>query len=67
MHIPSDQATNIIILLHNRPHPAGEVLITGTFDEWRGSIKLCKNESGLFTALVDLSDAEKVHYKVKRQ
>ncbi|KAF8429608.1 hypothetical protein EV426DRAFT_570673 [Tirmania nivea] len=44
------------------PHPAGEVLVAGTFNEWKGS-KLCKNESGLFTALVDLGEAEKVCYK----
>lgn len=46
------------------PHPAGEVFITGTFDEWKGSIKLRKDtESGLFTVLVDLGDAERVYYK----
>ncbi|RPB24560.1 hypothetical protein L211DRAFT_848867 [Terfezia boudieri ATCC MYA-4762] len=44
------------------PHQAGEVLVAGTFNEWKGS-KLCKDESGLFTALVDLGDVEKVCYK----
>jgi len=50
--------------LRNRPHPAGEVIVTGTFDEWRGSVKLQKdNENGKFSVFVDLGNAEKVLYK----
>lgn len=45
------------------PYQAGQVFITGTFDEWKGSIKLRKNEAGLFTVLVNLGDTEKVYYK----
>lgn len=45
------------------PHPAGEVYITGTFDQWKGTIKLHKDESGQFKVFVDLGDAERVYYK----
>jgi hypothetical protein len=46
------------------PHPAGEVIVTGTFDEWRGSVKLQRdNENENFSVSVDLGNAEKVLYK----
>ncbi|KAF8471150.1 hypothetical protein BDZ91DRAFT_760829 [Kalaharituber pfeilii] len=45
------------------PHPASDVVVTGTFDEWKGSVKLQKNESGLFSAVVDLGETDQVFYK----
>lgn len=46
------------------PHPANEVLVTGTFDDWSGSKQLEKNpETGLFSAVVNLGEAERTYYK----
>ncbi|KAI1949755.1 Cruciform DNA binding protein [Ophidiomyces ophidiicola] len=46
------------------PHPADEVIVTGTFDNWSKSIKLEKSPSGAFRKEVDLPETfEKVLYK----
>jgi len=46
------------------PHPAGEVIVTGTFDEWRGSVKLQRDsESGRLSVCVDVGSSEKILYK----
>lgn len=45
-------------------HPAKEVYVTGTFDDWSKSIQLVKR--GLsWENNVDLPKAEKVYYKVR--
>jgi hypothetical protein len=47
-------------------HPAEEVYVTGTFDNWTKSVKLDKN-GDLFSKSVDLGNAtEKIYYKVRR-
>jgi hypothetical protein len=49
-----------------RDHPATEVYVTGTFDNWAKSIKLEKKEGTLFEKLVDLPRSdEKYFYKVR--
>jgi len=46
------------------PYPAGNVIVTGTFDEWKGSVQLNKdNETGIFSAVVDLGETQKTYYK----
>jgi hypothetical protein len=47
-----------------REHPAEEVYVTGTFDDWTKSVKLEK-EGDVFQKTVDLKDAsKKIYYKV---
>ncbi|KAJ4267454.1 Cruciform DNA binding protein [Fusarium torreyae] len=44
-------------------HPADEVYVTGTFDNWTKSVKLEKNNN-VFTKTVDLKEPEgKIYYK----
>ncbi|KAL8742618.1 MAG: hypothetical protein Q9190_004929 [Brigantiaea leucoxantha] len=44
-------------------HPANEVYVTGTFDDWAKSVKLEKDENG-FSKSVDLPlNEEKIYYK----
>ncbi|KAL9054039.1 MAG: hypothetical protein Q9206_003693 [Seirophora lacunosa] len=43
-------------------HPATEVYVTGTFDDWGKSVKLEK-EAGGFVKRVDLPLGEKIYYK----
>jgi hypothetical protein len=46
------------------PHPANEVFVTGSFDDWGKTVKLDRN-GDVFTKEVQLPSAdEKVHYKV---
>ena len=48
-----------------REHPATEVYVTGTFDDWARSVKLEK-KANYFEKLVELSAAnEKITYKVR--
>lgn len=47
----------------NRDHPADEVYVTGTFDDWAKSIKLDK-EDGRFAKRVQLPLDQKILYKV---
>ncbi len=48
----------------SRGHPAGEVYVTGTFDDWAKSVKLEK-KGGRFEKLLDLAQTEeKIFYKV---
>lgn len=44
-------------------HPADEVYVTGTFDDWAKSVKLVK-EGGGFAKRVELPRGEKIVYKV---
>ena len=44
-------------------HPASEVHVTGTFDDWSKSVQLEKKGSS-WEKLVNLPKAEKVYYKV---
>ncbi|KAF4201570.1 hypothetical protein CNMCM8927_001359 [Aspergillus lentulus] len=45
------------------PHPANEVFVTGSFDDWGKTVKLDRN-GDVFTKEVQLPSAdEKVHYK----
>ena len=47
-----------------RDHPAEEVFVTGTFDDWSKSVKLEK-KAGYFEKLVQLPVADqKIDYKV---
>jgi hypothetical protein len=52
---------------HNREHPASEVYVTGTFDNWSKSEKLIKT-GDVFEKDVTLSSAsEKIYYKVREE
>ncbi|MCJ1352590.1 MAG: hypothetical protein MMC33_002574 [Icmadophila ericetorum] len=45
-------------------HPANEVFVTGTFDDWSKSVKLDKKEGTLHEKMVELPSAtEKIYYK----
>ncbi len=49
----------------DRDHPASEVYVTGTFDDWAKSVKLDAKPTGRFEKLVQLSSADqKILYKV---
>jgi hypothetical protein len=49
----------------HREHPAEEVYVTGTFDNWTKSIQLEK-KGDVFEKTVDLKDASsKIYYKVR--
>ena len=55
-----------MIVVRCREHPASEVYVTGTFDDWARSVKLEKQRDGSFQKLVDLPSAdEKIAYKVR--
>jgi len=48
-----------------RDHPADEVYVTGTFDDWAKSVKL-ERKGDRFEKLLDLSlTEEKIFYKVR--
>lgn len=48
-----------------RPHPAEEVYVTGTFDNWSKSEKLEKVD-GIFQKTVTLPNSQdKIYYKVR--
>lgn len=50
-----------------REHPAEEVYVTGTFDNWTKSVKLDK-EGSVFQKTVQLENpSEKIYYKVSQQ
>lgn len=50
-----------------RDHPATEVYVTGTFDDWAKSVKLEK-KGEIFEKLVDLPLAtQKIYYKVRSE
>ncbi|KFY15789.1 hypothetical protein V492_01760, partial [Pseudogymnoascus sp. VKM F-4246] len=49
-------------------HPASEVIVTGTFDNWAQTEKLHRTADDVFEKEVTLpSKAEKIYYKVRRQ
>lgn len=49
----------------NREHPADEVYVTGTFDDWGKTVKLEKGADGVFTKTVQLPHSQdNVYYKV---
>jgi hypothetical protein len=51
-----------------RTHPANEVHVTGTFDDWSKSVKLDAKEGGLHEKLVELPSADqKYYYKVRSE
>jgi hypothetical protein len=57
--------SNTIICLH-REHPASEVFVTGTFDDWKQTEQLQK-KGDIFEKEVTLpSAADKIYYKVRR-
>lgn len=48
-----------------REHPADEVYVTGTFDNWTKSVQLEK-KGDVFSKTVDLKEPEgKIYYKVR--
>ncbi len=48
-----------------REHPASEVYVTGTFDDWGKTVKLDK-KGNVHEKLVELTSAnEKIYYKVR--
>jgi hypothetical protein len=50
-----------------REHPADEVYVTGTFDNWTKSVRLEK-EGDIFSKTVDLKEPEgKIYYKVRQR
>ena len=56
----------LLTLLYCRKHPAGEVYVTGTFDDWGKTVKLDK-KGDIHEKLVELPRVEdKIHYKVRR-
>lgn len=67
-YIPDHRIGNTWLTLHlaSREHPAEEVYVTGTFDDWTKSVKLEK-EDGVFQKTVDLKPSEKIYYKVGSQ
>lgn len=53
--------------VRRREHPAEEVFVTGSFDDWGKTVKLEKNSSGVFEKTVELPKSdENVYYKVRR-
>lgn len=44
-------------------HPAGNVKVTGDFDEWKGTLDMQKTADGTFVKVVDLPADSKVFYK----
>jgi Glycogen recognition site of AMP-activated protein kinase len=62
-HLP--QRLRKLICISSRDHPAEEVYVTGTFDNWSKSEKLVKT-GDVFEKNVTLSSAaEKIYYKVR--
>lgn len=56
--------TGLTASVDNRDHPANEVYVTGTFDDWAKSVRLEK-KGNIFEKLVVLSQAEEnIYYKV---
>ena len=54
----------LCVLTAHRTHPASEVYVTGTFDDWGKTVKLDKN-GDIFEKLVSLpKTSEKIFYKV---
>ena len=52
--------------LLRRDHPANEVFVTGTFDDWGMTVKLDKKDGNLHEKMVELPNAsEKIYYKVR--
>lgn len=50
-----------------REHPADEVYVTGTFDNWTKSVQLEK-KGDVFSKTVDLKEPEgKIYYKVRQR
>lgn len=49
----------------NRDHPAEEVYVTGTFDDWGKTVKLEKDGTGFSKTVETLPLHEKVYYKVR--
>ena len=61
----SSSSLIILTLYPYRTHPANEVYVTGTFDNWSKSEKLEKVED-IFQKDVTLSDtSKKIYYKVR--
>lgn len=55
----------LTLFLPHRDHPASEVYVTGTFDDWGRSVQLEKKGDG-FQKLVELPvPNEKIYYKVR--
>lgn len=55
---------DMVTLMLSRAHPAEEVYVTGTFDNWSKSEKMDK-VGDVFEKAVDLPDtSEKIYYKV---
>lgn len=51
----------------HREHPASEVFVTGTFDDWQKTEKLVKTGDDSFEKKVTLPcAADKIYYKVRR-
>lgn len=53
----------LTIIIFHRDRPAGEVYVTGTFDDWAKSVKLEK-EAGGFAKRVELPLGHDISYKV---
>ncbi len=55
----------LIEIVNLRDHPASQVYVTGTFDDWARSVKLEK-KADRFEKIVELPLAnEKIYYKVR--
>lgn len=55
--------SSLLTVLHGREHPANEVWVTGTFDDWGRTVKLDKR-GAIHEKLVELRASEKIYYKV---
>jgi hypothetical protein len=56
----------VLVAVLDRHHPASEVYVTGTFDEWKKTEKL-ENVGDHFEKKVTLPDSSsKIYYKVRR-
>ncbi|MCJ1486364.1 hypothetical protein MMC06_006541, partial [Schaereria dolodes] len=61
---PADLKFKMGSFLFKWDHPAREVYVTGTFDDWGKTVKLNKKEGNLHEKLVDLPSVdEKIYYK----
>lgn len=48
-----------------REKPASEVYVTGTFDDWKQTVKL-EHDGTIFQKTVTLPSSDKIYYKVNR-
>ncbi|KZF19616.1 carbohydrate-binding module family 48 protein [Xylona heveae TC161] len=63
MATSTSRAPNLGSYTFKWSHPAQVVYVTGTFDNWSKSVKLEKNDAGVFEKTVNLPKGQKIYYK----